>query len=102
MKSPVFSLGTQPTMFIDVMMEQEYLLHYIVVHSRFCFHGKATVRSLFLVIGVDVVVINIKVSVLPRKCNSEFPVHCCRATKYFELLLNKSIKCYECVSALLT
>jgi hypothetical protein len=102
MKSPVFSLGIQPTMFADVMMEQEYLLHYILARSRSCFHGKATVRSPFLFIGVDVVVIDIKVSVLPWKCNIEFPVHCCRAIKYFVLLLNKNIKYYECVSVLLT
>ena len=101
MKSPVFSLGIQPTMFVDVMTEQEYLPHYTVVRSRSCFHGKATVRSLFLFIGVDVIVINIKVPVLPWKCNNKFPVYCCRATKYFVLLLNKSIKYYECVSVLL-
>jgi hypothetical protein len=92
MNSPVFSLGIQPTMFVDVMMEQEYLLHCIVARSRSCFHGKATVRSLFLFIGWNVVVINTALSVLPWKCNHEFPVHCCRATKYFVLLLNKSIQ----------
>jgi hypothetical protein len=70
MKSPVFSLGIQPTMFGDVIMQQEYLLHYIVARSLSCLHGKAIVRSLFLFIGVDVVVINIKVSVLPWKYNS--------------------------------
>jgi hypothetical protein len=64
-------------MFVDVMMKQEYLLHYIVARSRSCFHGEATVSSLFLSIGVDVVVIKIKVSVLPWKRNNEFPVHCC-------------------------
>jgi hypothetical protein len=76
-------------MFLDVMMEQEYLLHYIVARSRSYFHGKATVLFLFLFIVLDVVVINTKVSVLPWKFNHEFPVHCCRATKYFVLLLNK-------------
>ena len=76
MKSPVFSLGIQPTMFVDVMRKQ-YLLHYIVARSRSCFHGKATVHfPFFLFIGVDVVVINIKVSVLLWKCNSELPVYC--------------------------
>jgi hypothetical protein len=73
MKSPVFSLGIQLTIFVDVMTEQEYLPHYTVARSRSCFHGKATVRSLFLFIGVDVFVVNTDGSVLPWKCNNKFP-----------------------------
>jgi len=65
-----------------------YMQSYIVTRSRnLCCRGNETLPSLFVVFGIDVAVNNIKVFSLPWKWNSGFPLLCCRATKYFVLLL---------------
>ena len=77
-------------------------IQHIVVYSCHCCHGNTTIHFLLIVSGTDAVINNMSCSVLPRKFNSGFPLHCCQATKYFVLLLSKiSIKYYECASAFL-
>ena len=68
-----------------------------------CWHRNATIRSLFIV-GVDVAVNNIKVFCVAMEMQQRVPLHSCRATKYFILLLTVfSIKYeyYEHVSLFL-
>jgi hypothetical protein len=80
---------------------------HILAHSHnYCCHGNATVPSLLIFVDKYVTILHahahthiyiyIYVCVcvclcccccLTCKCNSWFPLHCCRATKYFGLLL---------------
>jgi hypothetical protein len=64
----------------------EYVRYIVALSRHYSCHGKATIRS-FFVVSVDVPVNNIKCSVVSRKCNSGFPLHYCQATNYFVLLL---------------
>jgi len=54
-----------------------------------CYHGNSTVRSLLIVIVIDVAV------------NIAMEMHRCRSAKYFVLLLEISIEHYGCVSVFL-
>jgi hypothetical protein len=64
-------------------------VRYIVAHSRnHCCHGNSTVPSLFIVVGLCIAVKTWICSVLPRKCNSVFPLYF-RTVKHFVLLLTK-------------
>jgi len=63
-----------------------------------CCHGNATVRSILIVIVIDVAVNTIKVFSVAVAME----MHRCRSAKYFVLLLAIiSIKHYECVSVFL-
>ena len=84
-----------PSFFSVPTRQTLYVQRYIVVRSRNrCCHGNATIRSLLIVIVVDVAVNTIKVFSVAVAME----MHHCRAVKYFVLLLAViSIKHYECV-----
>jgi len=80
-----------------------YIQRYSVAHSRnHCYNGNATVRSLFIAIGVDIAVNNIKVFTVAMKLQQWVLLYCCRAIQYFVPLTILSIKHYQCVSVFLS
>ena len=75
----------------------------LALSRNHCCHENETIHSHFIVVGVDVTVKNKKNNLLlPWKCNTGFPFHCCPATMYFVLLLKIiGIRYSECVSVFL-
>ena len=69
-----------------------------------CCHTNVTIRSLFVAASVNVAVNNIKVFSASWEFNTEFPLHCCPATKYLVLLSTtiSIIHYYDSVSVFLS
>jgi hypothetical protein len=65
-----------------------YVQRYTVTRLRnHCCQGYGTIRSFFIVVGVDVAVNNAKVFSVAMDMRQWVPLHFYRATKYFVLLL---------------
>jgi hypothetical protein len=79
-----------------------YVQRYSVAHSHnHCYNGNATVRSLFIAIGVDVAVNNIKVFTVVMELQQWVLLYCCRAIQHLVPLTIVSIKHYQCASVFL-
>jgi Ni,Fe-hydrogenase I cytochrome b subunit len=78
-----------------------YIQLYIVALSRshYC-NSKATIHFLFIVVGLDVAINNIKVFSVAMQTHEWVPFAMLSSTKYFVTYLITSIKYYESVSVL--